>query len=120
LSGVESISVLPVNFITPFGQTLSDFGLLFFPESGMNVGPTDNSATTMVAPVRVYQSYLSTLLLSVLLNAVIGRDSFPSPVTGPKTNLFLYHATNLFVAFQSLSVLPALLCYYLIIECRDF
>jgi hypothetical protein len=111
--------VLPENFTTPYGQILSDFGLLFFPESEMNVGPTDNSITTMVALVRVSQSYLPTLI-SVLLNAVIGSDSFPFLVTGQKTCLFLYHATNPFAAFQSLSELPFLLCYYLLIECRDF
>jgi hypothetical protein len=74
----------------------------------------------LVAPVRVCQYYPSALLLSAILNAVIGCDLSPFLVTGPKINLFLYHATNLFVAFQSLPVLPALLCYYLFIECRDF
>lgn len=74
----------------------------------------------MVASVRVGQYYLSALQLSAVLNAVIGGDLFPSLVRGPKINHFLYHATNLSVAFQSLPVLSALLCYYLIIECRDF
>jgi hypothetical protein len=68
----------------------------------------------MVASVRVGQYYLSALQLSAVLNAVIGGDLFPSLVTGPKTNHFLYHATNLFVAFQSLPVLSALPCYYLL------
>jgi hypothetical protein len=56
----------------------------------------------MVAPVRVCQYYLSALLLSAVLNAVIGFDLLSSPVTETKINHFLYHATNLFVAFQSL------------------
>lgn len=104
LSVAESVSVLPDNFTTPFW---SDFVRL----RTFTLSCTRNerwscrySVTTMVISVRVRQYYLSAQQLSAVLSAVIGFDLFSSPVTETKIHHFLYHATNLFVALQSLSV----------------